>query len=352
MELAVLDVLQQSASESNGEKRLSKTQIRQKVIEKYKRYFSTEKEAGAVITPSKLRTAIDRIIAYDDISDHQVLFFKSFEREDGSDYRTGFYVRNNFSDTELLFFIDSIMYSNAIDTPSAEDLTKRLQSLANKRLSQIAPYATELAFGPRGPMSNAKVLDNMRTILEAISAERQLKFTLHICDIVGDRIVCMPAKKHRVIPLQVYLNNGQYYMLAQYELNKTAYSFRLDLMTDLHITKKQVESSRLEVDKLVPYRSEYIQQHPFGMGGDVQRFTLRVNRNVLTILLSTFGANVTVVPGTITPKTVDVWVKSSLQGMKYWLLMNYKAVSVVKASPEFMDEMAEAVDTLRDKYAK
>lgn len=345
MELAVLDVLRKQAIHGNG-RPLSKTQIRQQLIQGYPDSTKAEK----VFTPSKIRTAIDRLIAHGDQTHHPIIHYASTSSDNGRTYRNGFYVTNDFTDMELKFLIDSVMYAKVMDSASADALCKRLQSFSGKRLKEITSYAEAAVFGLRGPDSGVDVLANMNTVLMAISAYRYLRFTKNVYDMVDQQITLLPEKKCCVIPLQVFLDNGQYYMLAEYGLKKKVYTFRLDLMTDLVITEKKVDTCHFEVDNVVRSRAEYLKQHPFVMGGQPQRFTLRVNRDVLSILVGTFGSEITVLPGTVTDKTVDVWVKASVQGMKQWLLLNYASATVIEADAEFMNQMKEASQLLKEKY--
>lgn len=350
MELVVLDVLRKAANDSNGQARLSKRRIRQILIDEYTKIHPLSDEAGEIFSESKIRTAIDRLIDHNYRGGPVVEYTSS--TKNGREYRTGFYVENDFTDTELKFLVDSVMYSHIVDSELAEDLTKRIKNLSGKRLDDITPYTSEVIFGDRGPLSHINVLKNMNIILEAIDKERYLEFTLNSCNVVNNQITLVPDGKCCVIPLQVFLSNGHYYLLAQYELKKKDYKFRLDLMTDVEITTKEIHAFGSQVNSIAQYRAEYIDQHPFVMGNNPQRFTLRVERTALTILVSTFGSAVEVVPGTVTDTTVDVRVRATSQGMKFWLLMNYKSVTLLKAEPKFVKEMEAAVAILKEKYSK
>ena len=197
------------------------------------------------------------------------------------------------------------------------------------------------------------MLGNMDTILKAIDENRYVEFTFNKCNVVDGEIVLVPESSKRcVIPLQVFMSNGYYYVLALYELNGKDYKFRLDLMTDVDVSEKEIPTFGSSPNTIVKYRAEYIAQHPFVMGNNPQPFTLRVKRKDLTILASTFGSAVQMLPGTVTDTTVDARVHATAQGMKYWLLMNYDSVTVLDAESKFMKEMAEAVETLKEKYFK
>lgn len=351
MELVVLDLLRRSANESDGKARLSKTQIQKRLIEEYKVIHPHPDEAEEIFSSSKIRTAIDRLM------DHgypgaPVVECAVTHRKDGSEYRTGFYVEKSFTDIELKFLVDSVMYSKAIDSKTAEDLTRRIKSLSGKRLDITTPYTSEAVFGRRDSVSNIDVLGNMDIILDAIFKNRYLKFTFHKYDVVQNKIVLCPNRKCCVIPLQVFLDGGQYYLLAEYALKQKVYTFRLDLMTDLVITEKKIESNRFEVDRVAKYRADYIQQNPFLMGGKPEQFKLRAERSALSILASTFGTDVAVMSGTVTDTTVDVVVVASAEGMKLWLLLNYDTVTLLDAPSGFCKDMEEIVQQLKEKYLK
>ena len=162
MELAVLELLQKCANESNGKARLSKRKIQELLIEDYNDRHNDLKEAERIFTASKVRTAIDRLILHDDKSNDdekpdlddqmylvdQKTFDEQLDSEDqreikgslisytitehdnGRSYRTGFHANKSFTDMELKFLIDSIMYSKTLDTESAEDLSDRIKSFS------------------------------------------------------------------------------------------------------------------------------------------------------------------------------------------------------------------------------
>lgn len=99
-------------------------------------------------------------------------------------------------------------------------------------------------------------------------------------------------------------------------------------------------------------RAQYLLQHPYNMGGNPDFFKLRVKREYLSRAVDTFSYETKVIANSTNENTVDIRVKSSLEGMKRWLLFNYDIAEVIEPPDELRDALIEASNDLSEKIKK
>lgn len=334
MELSymIVEVLKRHSSEKNT---LNQTQLLQCLQNDYP-HLAEE------ITGKKVRSALEKMTAQEITlpEENRVLRYTDVERK--KRYWTG----NSLSDVELKFLIDSVVYSNIINTQNAQSLAKRIQELSGKRLRELTPYASG-AFGEQKYTADVDVLKNVEAIAAAQEARRKISFDLNAYTAQNGKIVLRPTGKHTVSPLETVLHNGRYYLLACYDGDRI-YSFRVDLMTSIRQT---AEPARCDVPALKCFRrDEFMLRHPVMYAGRIRRFTLRVRKESLTQIVDTFSDAVTIVPGSEMEETVDLWVDASDGAMKFWLLQYGDVVEAINLPEDFAAELKKSVEMLSKKY--
>lgn len=334
MELSymIVEVLKRYSSENNT---LNQTQLLRHLQSDYP-HLAEE------ITQKKLRSALEKMTAQEiELPEEtRVLYYTDARRK--KRYWTG----NSLSDVELKFLIDSVVYSNIINTQNARGLAKRIQGLSGKRLRKLTPYASG-AFGRQKYTADVDVLKSVEAIADAQEARRKISFDLNVYTVQNGKIVLCPTRKHTVSPLETVLHNGRYYLLACYDSDKI-YSFRVDLMTDIRQTAEPV---RCGVSALKNRRrDEFMLQHPTMYAGRVRRFTLRAKKDSLTQIVDTFSDAAAVIPGSETESTVDLRVDAGDGAMKYWLLQYADIVEAVDLPEDFAAKLKKSVEVLSQKY--
>lgn len=334
MELSymIVEVLKRHSSEQNP---LNQTQLLQRLHSDYP-HLAEE------ITQKKVRTALEKILTQESTlpDGSKMLRYTDAER------KKRFWTDNSLGDAELKFLVDCVVYSNIINTSNARSLAKRIQALSGKRLRDLTPYASG-AFGNQKYTADVDVLKNVETIATAQEAGRKICFNLSVYTLQNGKIALRPVKEHTLSPLETVLHNGRYYLLACYDSDKV-YSFRVDLMTGIRQTE---EPARRDVPSLKSFRRDaFMQQHPVMYTGRVRRFTLRVKKDSLTQITDAFSDAVTVVPGSETEDTVDLWVDATDGAMKHWLLRYGDVVEAVNMPEDFAVELKKGVEALAKKY--
>lgn len=244
------------------------------------------------------------------------------------------------------------MYSKIFDSAAAQDLGRRIQDLSGKNLSRMTPYTSGNVFGKQRLTISVDVLKNIQIIYDATKDDKYIEFDFNVYDIVDNNIGLKLKKHYTVKPLQTILNDGRYFMLARYQNSSKVYTFSVDLMSNISIVnniKDNIDNSELGKNFV---RAQYLLQHPYNMGGKPEFFKLRVKREYLSRVVDTFSYEIKVIANSTTENTVDIRVKSSLEGMKRWLLFNYDIAEVIEPPNELRDALIEASKNLSEKIKK
>ncbi len=348
---AIMEVLKRHSSK---EKTSDTKPLKQSEIVGYlkKEYPVEDNDYG--ITDKKVRTLLNKIIDSEisKADKDKSICYTIYEKKNGDEYKTDFWTPKSISDVELKYLIDAVMYSKIFDSATAQDLGRRIQDLSGKNLSRMTSYTSENVFGKQRLTITVDVLKNIQIIYDSTKDDKYIEFDFNVYDVVGDNIGLKFQKHHTVKPLQTILNDGRYFMLARYQNSTKVYTFSVDLMSNISIAKKvkdNINNSELGKNFV---RAQYLLQHPYNMGGNPDFFKLRVKREYLSRAVDTFSYETKVIANSTNENTVDIRVKSSLEGMKRWLLFNYDIAEVIEPPDELRDALIEASNDLSEKIKK
>lgn len=302
-------------------------------------------------TDSKIRRTIDKLI--NDDPKHEQIRYQTSYREDGSEYRTGFYYQPLLSKAEIRFLIDSILYSKVFTTDQATDLTDRLQTLCSRDDETIVRYADKEVFGKNRLSADVDVMDNITRISQAIKDNQLISFLFHNYRLKDGKIQLIPKQKDYLIrPVNLFLDQGRYFLKGCYPGNSKEYTFSVDLMKDI---KEQARDSAEKNEQSIRNGewALYPLQHPFTMGGETSVYTIRMNPDYISRLVDTFSYNIQ--SATEDPDgMIRVKVKSSEEGLKRWLMFNYESAELVNdgsiQASRLLQELEKAVRSLADRY--
>lgn len=351
---AIIEVLKKHSSK---EKTQSTHPLKVTEIVKYLKEDFPEMERDGIITISDktVRTALNHIVVSEENLDEKdrTICYTIHEKKDNSEYKTDYWTPKSISDLELKFLIDSVMYSKIFTSDMAHDFARRIQALSGKNLENITKYANA-SFGKQRLNIDVDILDNIQKIIRADKENVFLSFDLNIYDVdEKQHKIRLKKKNHHVVKvLKVILSEGRYLLLARYKGSKKIYHFWIDLMSNLVLGEKVQDKVDVKEFEQNFWRSGYVLQHPFMMGGKEKRYKLRVNREYMTRVVDAFSYGIEVIPGTETDKTVDIRVKTSAEGLKRWLLLQYDAAELIEPDEKMEMMMAEAVESLYAKYHK
>lgn len=344
---SIIRVLKENSSK---EKPITQKEI----IKNLKKLYGEEN-----VSEKSVRRSLVQLRQLDEnFGDKKCVEYREYDVGKGDKVRTmhtDYYYINTLSDSELKFLIDSVMYSKILDKETALDLAKRIQGLSGKYLKDSTRYVSN-NFGELRYNLDIDVLKNVEVISEAIDRNKFISFDWNVYDVEGV-IYTARFKGNRVMkPLYIIMDSGRYYLHMRYENSSNIYTYSVDLMNNINIVGDMADDG-LGNGNLPPYfiRAQYALRHPYMMGGEINRYKLRVNTEYFSRLVDSFSYEIMILPGTQTETTVDVLVPSSKSGMKYWLLQNYEVAELIgdtDSNKELRNELREAVEALYSKYVK
>lgn len=249
---------------------------------------------------------------------------------------------SEFEPSEIRMLIDTVIASRVIPQNHATPLIRKLLPLTTEDIA-VPDIAREGHDGAH----NSEFFLNIELLNEAIHRHKRIEFDLGTFGKDGRlRKVKRDAKgePHNVVPMQLLISKGHYYLLAHYPDSKKVYKFRVDLMLDVRIDE---ESSEDGVEPRVNI-AKFREQHSYMMSGKVLKVTLRIDKERLHTLYDQFGPNVRF--KNEQEDTIDVELKSALYSVLFWALQYYRSVEVLSPQ-ELRDVLAQAGRTIADMYS-
>lgn len=273
--------------------------------------------------------------------------------------KTNYWIENVISDDELRYLLDSVLYSKILSTEQAIDLCNRIIALSGEKFRKHTLYVENMH--KQLYIGDADVLKNISLIQEGILQHKKIKFTLNVFKPVYDRA----KKKHKIkmvpcdsktricSPYDIVVSNGKYYLLAanNYLEQKGTYTiYRIDLMTDVKITravaKSKSEAGLTATDNLTKHRVE----NPYMFTGDVRPVKIRVKSDQFTQIVDWFGDNFEII-NEDTEDYIDITVKVNKNAVIYWVLQYSTCVEVLEPAA-FREEIRNIINDAAQKYNK
>lgn len=255
------------------------------------------------------------------------------------DRTIGYWMKETISDSEWMFLLDSVLYSKILTKEEADSLAKRITVLAGKSFSELTAYRCRMEGQPyfygdkkadeKTGYIEGRVLKQVYLIRKAIKDGRKIKFTLNVYKYAGKGVELEKCEKSGRVccPYDVVYSNGRYYMLGADSETRNSKGqkyklYRIDLMTDVSITKPQdrmkEEAEIRDTLELYKYRME----NPYMFTGAVERVRLRVDSEQFTQIVDWFGEDYFEVVGCDADKDAyyDIEVKVNTNSFIYWVL--------------------------------
>jgi len=261
-----------------------------------------------------------------------------------------FYFVHDFTDSELRFLIDCLMFSKNIPASQGQELVAKLEKLSSKHFrSKNQHIHTMNVNAPENP----ELFLNIDLIDEALTKEKQVSFFYNR---YGADKKLHPVKDKEgnprittVTPLQIVAANGRHYMIACPEGAMEVRHYRLDKITNMELTT----NSGVNVRKLKGFEQglqipKHMAEHVYMHSGESERVNFRANRAIIDDVVDWFGgeASFTNTMG----DTVDVWVRCNRSAFVCWALQYCRSVEVL--SPlDVREEVASELRKAAEKYA-
>lgn len=224
---------------SNVNMRLKKKDILDKLYSLYD-FKTSDKTLGKTLK---------RLIEFD----HNIKYTELFIKKDNiPDYTDWYYDINddtNLDDGILRYLIDVVKCNRSLLINKKEDIIDRLKSLSNTTdldLCSIDQNKYDYDF-----VINEDYSNNITLLNEAIANHQEVEFSMQSYTIEKEFNILKDEdgndKKYRVLPRDLIMSEGEYYLLATFNSNDI-YQFRIDKIVKVKIAKKNTLNNSLHYD--------------------------------------------------------------------------------------------------------
>lgn len=249
---------------------------------------------------------------------------------------------SEFEPSEIRMLVDTVIASPVIPEKQAKTLIGKLLPLTTEEIA-----VPDIERVGHKAARNSEFFLNLELLNEAIQQRKRVLFFLGRFDQNGTLCKLSPRRSagpYRVVPMQLLISKGHYYLLAHYSGNDKVYKFRVDLMLDVSIDGESREDASGSKVNIVKFR----EQHSYMMSGKVLKVTLRIDKRRLHTLYDQFGTHVHF--KNEQEDTIDVELKAALYSVLFWALQYYRSVEVL-SPPELREVLADAGRTIHEMYA-
>lgn len=264
--------------------------------------------------------------------------------KDTRQYYTNLYYDQEFTDAELRWLIDGILYSRNVPHADRDVIIGKLCELGNKHFRKNMSMKKIRRLSDDEPM-NEQLFRNIDIIGKAMEEGKKIGAVYNymgpdfeLYPVYGD-----PDYHQLLNPYAMVMRNGFYFLIC----NKNNYDdlthYRIDRMTDIRIEDKPIKSVR----ELKDFRSglniqEYM-EHNINMAfGKPERITFIANSYAIPGIIDTFGKGVEF--NYRSDGNYDCIVNVPLYDMEQWAMQNSNCITVT--SPDSL------VNVLKSNFQK
>ena len=325
--LFILDILERFSDE---EHRLSQKQIQDILADENEKYkMSVDRKA----IKRNLQDLIDA--GYD---------IQCEERNRGSgetanSIKTGFYIERDFTNVELKYLIDSVVFSRHIPSKQKEDLIKKLEKLSSKYFSAAT---SALSMENKDTEINPAWFWNLEVLDEAIDQKHSVKFDYY--DYGEDKKLHL-KNNHEVNPYKIVAKNDHYYLICQEEPFDNLVHYRIDKIKNM----EKLENEFLPIREI--RWKEYLAEHPYMSSGKSELIRLRIAKEMVGNLIDWFGDTFRFdhSDDKKPDNVLDIRLNANPDDFFYWALQYGKYVEV-QAPQELRDRIRDTVQAMSDTY--
>ena len=325
--LHILDILKRFSDENHP---LSQKQIQDILADENEKYrMSVDRKA--------IKRNLEELIkaGYD---------IRSEERTRGTGKKantilTDFYIERDFTNVELKYLIDSVVFSHHIPSAQKEDLIKKLEKLSNKYFSAST---SALSMENKDTEINWEWFLNLELLDEAIDQKHSVKFNYY--DYGEDKKLHL-KNSHEVNPYRIVAKNDHYYLICQEEPFDNLVHYRIDKIKNM----EKLENEFLPIREI--RWKEYLAEHPYMSSGKSELIRLRIAKEMVGNLIDWFGDTFRFdhSDDKKPDNVLDIRLNANPDDFFYWALQYGKYVEV-QAPQELRDRIRDTVQAMSDTY--
>lgn len=342
----VLDLLQLLQDHTDKDNPITQQEIREKLAQEY----SWEKARPTI------RSNMENLIrhAENDLAGSQIYDRVKWipEINAGKDSFTNFYYNHLFSHDELIWIIDSVLFSKHLSQKDRKAIIKKLESLSNQRFKS---RLTDIDSLTKNEPIGEELFHNIKVLNEAIEAEQKVSFFYHTYDVNDKKeIILLPRKDDEGLPREYIINpyrmvaaNDRYYLVCNNDKYDNLSHYRIDRMTEIEM----IDEARKPFQNLTKTSfdlAEYMQQRIYMFAGDSRVIRMKFKRNILSEFIDWFGTE-DITFQEITDEEMTVSVRVNENDVRHWALQ-YGLFVTVLGPEDLVEQIKEDIQEIAARY--
>ena len=242
-----------------------------------------------------------------------------------------FYLKRDFTDSELRLLIDSLLFNRYLPARQCKDMITKIEGLSNEFFKSRVKHIQNL---PDNMPRNNQIFFTLDVLDEAISKNKKVSFTYNE---YGTDKKLHPRRNEPYIinPYQMVAVNDKYYLICNVDKYDNVAHFRVDRITDIKILKEKVKQQKqvkgLENGIDLP---KHVTEHIYMFSGESIRVKFKAKKYILSEIFDWFGKDIQFLDETEDEVVCSVYVNE--QSMRKWA-MQY-ALHVKVLSPQTLVE--------------
>lgn len=222
-----------------------------------------------------------------------------------------FYLKRDFTDSELRLLIDSVLFSNYIPYKQGMDLVDKLSGLSNVYFKSRVKHIVCM---PKDKTDNKQLFYNIELLDEAIDKGQKVRF--HYLEYKSDKKLhkrCGEDGKVRdyiMNPYQLVIREGKYYLICNNDKYDKVGNYRVDRITDMEILDERVKpfNTLKDSDGRPLDLQAYMEKHIYMFAGENIRAMFRITKDCISDVIDMFGKDIKFSEETDTHITVTATV--------------------------------------------
>lgn len=206
------------------------------------------------------------------------------EKTDSNKYHIG---ERTFELPELKLLVDSVQASKFLTVKKSDLLIKKIESLCSEK--QGASLQRQVFVANRIKNMNESIYRTIDEIHNAILLNSKIKFKYITYTTDGEQTFRKNGEHYNISPFALLLEEENYYMVGFDSENKIFKHFRVDKIIDIKITDEQRDGvNEFRKIDLAKYSKKFFSM----FGGVEQSIKLRVDSDLIGVIIDRFGKNI------------------------------------------------------------
>ena len=292
----------------------------------------------------------DRKTIYRDIKMLRDQFGMDIQKEQ---YGQGYCLMSRqFELDDLKILAECVYAARFISEKRTEDLIDLLCELCSEQQEEILKrdlYSTERIKTTQD--STLRTISKIRQSIKINSSSRRcgckisFKYLTHTIDNIHLSVEKHDGKVYTVSPYKLFLNDGEYYLLAYEDDSQEMRTYRIDRMSEVSVLDERIS---WKVRFLEDDTKNYLQQSFSMFGGELTKVSMCFDNSLLDTVLDKFGT------GAVYEKVDDnhftVTTKVNVSGQFFGWLCGFGTKAKLIGPEDTVEEFRAYMDEIRKLY--